>query len=292
MTRVMQKIHRAGLPSQKSADDDLGLRTPAVAEPTAPVGSDFVADSQSEAAAAAGTGPTVPWQRSQVDPAIVLFHRRHGAICEQFRGLRARLLSMNPLRAPQVIAITSAVAQEGKSVSAINLALALAEGGEYRILLVDADLRRAALARMLGLPRNPGLADVLSGGRRAADVWQASPLANLTVLTSGTVPNNAFGELLGSGGTAGVLAEFRALFDYVLIDLPPVTTVSDACLLGPLCDGVVVVVQMGGTAEPTVQRAVRTLQANNVKVLGAILSRFREYGRGYYDYDDNYPRSD
>jgi capsular exopolysaccharide synthesis family protein len=224
---------------------------------------------------------TVAWEPKQVDPALAAFHQRHSAVCEQYRGLRARLLAMNPAHSPQVIAITSAVPEEGKSVSAANLALVMAEGGEHRVLLVDADFRRGRLARMLGVPSSPGLADVLRREAPLEAACQASPLGNLRVLPAGGGVDGGHSVI---GRWTALVAEIRAAFDYAFLDMPPVTTVSDASLLAPQCDGVIIVVLMRRTPEPTVQQAVRTLQANHVNVLGAILSRFDERGPGYYDY--------
>jgi capsular exopolysaccharide synthesis family protein len=269
MVKVMQRLQPAG-----SADE-----MPAAA-------SRFV-----EGDAPASTGPSVaraadtaPWEPGRVDPAIVAFHRPHSAIGEQYRGLRARLLAMNPAQAPQVIAITSAVPEEGKSVSAANLAFVMAEGGEHRVLLVGADFRRGRLARLLGIPRAPGLAEVLRGDVSLDKASQATPLGNLRVLPAGGAAGTSHSVL---GSWAALLAQLRENFDYAFLDMPPVTTVSDVSLLAPQCDGAIVVVLMRRTPEPTVQQAVRTLQANHVHVLGALLSRFDERGLGYYDYAGN-----
>lgn len=235
---------------------------------------------------------TTAWDPKRVDPVVVAFHDRYSAICEQYRSVRARLLAMNSTRTHQVIALTSSVPEEGKSVSTINLGLALAEGGEHRILIVDADFRRTLIARMLGVPSKPGLAEVLRGDVDPREAVQATPLPNLKLIPAGEVRDNAYGDLLGRASTAGVLDRFRTEFDYTFLDTPPVTTVSDVCLLAPGCDGVIMIVEMHRTPEPTVQQAVRTLQANNVKVLGCMLSRFRDRGARYYDYhySDYYKR--
>lgn len=233
-------------------------------------------------------GQTVEWDARRVDPVITAFHNRFTAICEQYRSIRARLLTMNTARTHQVIAITSSVPEEGKSVSTINLGLIMAEGGEHRILIADADFRRTSLARMVGITPRPGLADVLSGEATLAEAVQPSPLPNLHVLPAGQVRNGAYGELLGATNTAAVVAALRVRYDYVFLDTPPVTTVSDVCLLAPHADGALLVIEMRRTPEPTVQIAVRSLQANNVRILGCILSRFREHSGRYYDHYYSY----
>lgn len=287
MTKVMQKIGTVG-PGRAPAANAAGAGTAADAPQlhSGPA-SAFVPDGEPAGCArAAMDDTTVAWRAELVDRALVAYHDRLNAVTEQYRALRARLLSMNPTRAAQTIVITSASPGEGKSVSAANLALVMAEDGEHRILLVDADLRRASLARMLGISAGPGLADVLRREVPAAAALQASPLPNLKVLPAGKVPGNACGELLGSGSTAAMLAEFRSGFDYTFLDAPPILTVSDVSLLAPQCDGAILVIRMHGTPEPRVRQAVHTLRANHVKVLGVILSRFARRELGGYDYDD------
>jgi capsular exopolysaccharide synthesis family protein len=287
MTKVMEKIRAGGAPSSEGAAGASAF--PAAPAPTLNDGgaaspSGFVAGEISESVAHNPVDErTASWDAQRVDPAIVAFHDRYSAICERYRAVRARLLTMNTAQAAQAIAISSAIPEEGKSVSTLNLGLVMGEGGEHRILLVDADFRRMSLARMLGIPATPGLAEVLRGELTLAEAWQPTPLPNLKLLPAGKVRDNAYGELLGGNGTAALVKQCRETFDYTFLDTPPITTVSDVCLLAPQCDGVILVIQMGRTPEPTVQQAVRTLQANNINILGSILSRVRERGSGYYE---------
>jgi capsular exopolysaccharide synthesis family protein len=226
---------------------------------------------------------TTAWDPLRVDPAIVAFHDRYSAICEQFRSVRARLLTMNTGRTHLVIAVTSAIPQEGKSVAALNLGLVMAEGGEHRILVVDTDFRRASLATLLGLPEQPGLAELLRDEVALTDALQPTPLPNLQLLLAGQAHDHACGELLGRSSAGALWPQLREAFDYTFLDTPPITTVSDVCLLAPHSDGAIIVIEMHRTPEPTAQQAVRTLQANNVRILGCILSRFRERAAGYYE---------
>lgn len=311
MTKVMQKIQEAEAAPAPSAPETEAVTSapppgaeeavssfvPGEAAPdTAVAPNDGRCGAQPLQGDAAGAernagpddGRTVTWDPQRVDPVIVAFHDRYSAVCEQYRGVRARLLTMNPARAPQILAITSAIPEEGKSVSTVNLGLVMAEGNEHRILIADADFRRTSIARMLGVSDTPGLADVLTGAVPLATALQPTPLPNLKLLPAGRVRDNAYAELLGGPSTGQVLSELRQQFDYVFLDTPPITTVSDVCLLAPRCDGALVVVQMRRTPEPTVQQAVRTLQANNVKIVGAILSRFRERGSAYYEHYYSY----
>lgn len=309
MTRIMQKIQEDGAPVECVQPDDAAVTTSesAVLEDRAPRAPySFVAETPSAGAEArddkprasgrapveSARGAATVWDARRVDPVVVAFHDPYSAICEQYRSVRARLLTMNAAHEPQVFAITSAIPEEGKSVSTLNLSLVMAEGGEHRILVVDADFRRTSLARMLGIAAEPGLAEVLRGEVLLERALQPSPIPNLQVLPAGKVVNSAYGELLGGPGVGAVIEQLRGMSDYTFVDTPPVTTVSDVCLLAPYCDGAVVVIQMCRTPEPTVQQAVRTLQANNVKIVGTILSRFRDRGSGYYEryYSSRYYR--
>lgn len=307
MTKVMQKLQDAEADAAALAADvdsapaagfdaaPAGSDTPTVSE------SDFTPEAKTPATAATsgfvaaplratapptpqpGTnGQAVAWDAQRVDPVVVAFHDRYSAICEQYRSVRARLLTMNPTHVPQLVAITSAIPEEGKSVSTLNLGLIMAEGGEHQILIADADFRRSSIGRMLGVPDHPGLAEVLRGELTLEAALRSTPFPNLKLLPAGRVRENAYGEMLNGPNTAAVLGSLRERFDYAFIDTPPVTTVSDVSQLAPYCDGAILVVEMRRTPEPTVQQAVRTLQANNVKILGCVLSRYRDRGAGYY----------
>jgi len=297
MAKVMEKIWgngEAGAPGEAPVDPsqlpgDAAAAAPDQTDGAAP--SAFIPEGAAPDAAAVPADTfrnlddrTAEWDAKRVDPVVVAFHDRYSANCEQYRSVRARLLTMNTQRTPQVIAVTSSIPEEGKSVSTVNLSLVMAEGGEHRILLVDADFRRTSIDRSLGVPTEPGFAEVLRGEMTLEQALQPTPYPNLKLLAAGHVKDKAYSELLGGPSTAAVLERFRETFDYTFTDTPPITTVSDVCLLAPHCNGAIMVIEMRRTPEPTVQQAVRTLQANNVKVLGCLLSRYRDRGSGYYDH--------
>jgi len=230
---------------------------------------------------------TVCWDTKRVDPAIVVFHQRYSAIGEQYRAVRARLLNMNPKHEHRALLITSSVPQEGKSVTTTNLGMVMAEGGQHTVLIVDADFRRASIARMLGLDSKPGLAELIRNEVALEDILRPTHLPNLKIITAGAVKGAGYGELLGSSRTKSVLDELRRHFEYTFVDTPPVNTVSDVSTIAPHCDGAMIVIEMGRTPEPTVQEAVHTLQTTNVPILGCLLSRHGKRG-GYYYYDRYY----
>ena len=237
---------------------------------------------------------TIQWDPKNIDPAIVAFHDHASDICEQYRSIRARLSTMNRTKKPQVVVITSSVPQEGKSVSTLNLGIMMAGGGEQNILIADADLRRTSIAQMLGIDMSTkkGLAELFAGEAAIEEVILPTPYPNLKVIPAGHARPKTHAELMGSSTARAVLDEFRKSFDYTFVDTPPVNTVSDVSMLAPHCDGVIVVIEMRRTPEPAVQAAVRSLQTNNVKILGCILARYREERTGYYDRYYRYYRND
>jgi capsular exopolysaccharide synthesis family protein len=236
---------------------------------------------------------TIAWNAANVDPAVVAFHARYSPATEQFRAVRARLLSMYSASAHRLITITSSVPEEGKSVCSANLAMVMAEGGEHRTLLVDADFRRAAIGRMLGAGKSSasaadsltcrGLAELIRGEASLDDVLCPTPLPNLKILLPGKLNGEGAADLLASPAAREVWEQLRTAFDYTFLDSPPVNAVSDVSMLAQYCDGVVLVLEMNRTPEPAAQQAVRTLQANHAKILGCILTRHDDRRTRHYD---------
>ncbi len=234
----------------------------------------------------------VSWNATKLDEALVAVHDRYCAVSEQYRSLRARLVNMNPQNTHQVIAVTSSLPQEGKSVTTINLGIVMAEGNEHQVLIADADFRRASIARMLGVEARPGLAELVRGKAQLSEVLRPTPFPNLKLMTTGATVDKNYGELVGASATKAVLAQLRERFDYTFLDTPPVNTVSDVSMLAPHCDGIMLVIEMRRTSEATVQEAVRTLQTTNVKILGCILSRHQNERSHYYERYYNYYNCD
>ena len=226
---------------------------------------------------------TIVWDASKLDPSLVTFHEKYSATSEQYRSLRARLLNMNAQHKHQVIAVTSSLPQEGKSVSTLNLGMVMAESNDQKILLIDADFRRSSLARMLGISPRPGLAELIRGTAELSEVIRPTHYPNLKIITSGGTSDKNYGALLGASVVRPVLQRARDLFDYSFVDTPPVNTVSDVGMLAPHCDGVIIVIEMRRTPEHSVLEAVRTLQTTNVKILGCLLSRYDDQRGHYYE---------
>jgi capsular exopolysaccharide synthesis family protein len=202
---------------------------------------------------------------------------------ESYRQLRTNLqflwTAADTAAGPQVLAVTSALPGEGKSATACNLALALAET-RASVVLVDADLRRPAVAERLGLEGGVGLTTVLAGDARLEDVLQPWGSGGLSVLPSGAVPPNP-AELIGSPAMRLLLDRLRATHDYVVLDTTPVLPVADATILSRLVDGTVVVSQAGRVRRGQLLEALGNLSQVSADVLGVVLNRVRRDERSY-----------
>jgi capsular exopolysaccharide synthesis family protein len=219
-----------------------------------------------------------------VDPASL--------VTEQYRSLRTRLLSQNPRGDHRIVAITSAVPKEGKSVTTLNLGCVLAEIRHLRILVVDGDFRRGSLAPMLRQPAGPGLADVLAGEAGYEQAIQNTPIPNLKFIGSGHTRERSAAQLLTEARAGPVFKRMQDDFHYTLVDTPPATTVTDVGIIGQMCNGVIVIVRLHRTHEVAARRAVRLLQANHVPILGCLIvgrdPAVDRYGYGYHSTYDSY----
>jgi non-specific protein-tyrosine kinase len=170
----------------------------------------------------------------------------------------------------KTIVITSSVPDEGKSTTAVNLAIAFAEMGR-RVVLIEADLRRPRIAEYLGVEGAIGLSNVLAGQVAVADALQPWGHGQLQVLASGFVPPNP-SELLGSRNMSALLSRLRAEFDVILIDTPPMLPVTDAAVVATHADGAVLVARSGKTAQARIRTALASLRAVDAQVLGCVLN--------------------
>lgn len=199
---------------------------------------------------------------------------------EQYKLIRANLdFTLADDDKCPVIGVTSSMRGEGKSTTAVNLSYVFAEKGD-KVLLIDADLRIPSIAKKLEIESTPGLADLLRGKGAQISEFQSPLLSNWFILPSGDIPPNP-SELLGSDRMANILSKLREMFDYIIIDLPPVNIVSDAVSISSLISGMIVVVREDYTEKKELERCYRQLKLSNVKVLGCVLNE-SEYGGGSY----------
>ena len=230
-------------------------------------------------------------KKTQLDSHLVALTSPGSFAAEQYQGLRLTIERLRRGRTLQVIAVTSPAAGDGKTLTAINLAGALARGAEdARVLLIDADLRRPAVARQLAIDAGaPGLTEVVSNPQTTLDsVTQKLKPYNLSILPAGT-RNGAVHQILRSSRLDTVLAEARSRYDFVVVDTPPLLPVFDSALLANAVDGVLMVVAANQTPRKLLGEALNMLDP--AKVLGIVFNRDAKPMFGYYDayYKDYFP---
>ena len=230
----------------------------------------------------------VPMQLAEWSP-LLPYDDTNPNAGEQYRIVRTNLLQ-NP-DAPRVLVVSSCGPGDGKTLSAVNTAGALAIKGETTVLLIDADLRKPSLAPALGLPQDPGLADVLSGGCQLEDaIVETAQFPNLYVLPAGTAHSNP-AELLDSARWQHLCAVAKNSFRFVLIDTPPISAVTDYDLLQAVADGVIFVVRPDHSDRHLCLAALQKVYATG-KLTGVLVNcaanwlLYKRYGR--YPYADTY----
>jgi capsular exopolysaccharide synthesis family protein len=190
---------------------------------------------------------------------------------EAYRNLRMNLMFMSTKDDPiHTVLFSSPGPSEGKSTTAVNFAVMLAQQGQ-RVLLVDADLRRPSLHRALDVLREPGLTNLLIGDADARETVRPNVLPNLDFLPSGPFPPNP-SELLNSKVMGRIIEEFERRYDQIVIDSPPVLAVTDAAILSVHTDGAVLVLRSGETEQRAAERSVDQLRRVGVRVFGAVLN--------------------
>ena len=229
--------------------------------------------------------------KMKLDPHLVTLTSPGSFAAEQYQGLRLTIERLRRGRTLQVIAVTSPAAGEGKTLTAINLAGAIARGADdARVLLIDADLRRPAVARQLAIDQfSQGLTEVIENPATTLDsVTQTMRPYNLSILPAG-LRKGAVHQILRSPRLDGLLSEARRRYDFVVLDTPPLLPVFDSALLANAVDGVLVVVAANQTPRKLLGEALNMLDP--AKVLGIVFNRDARPLFGYYDayYKDYFP---
>jgi capsular exopolysaccharide synthesis family protein len=227
------------------------------------------------------------------DPRQVLFldpqvHTAPGA--EEFRTLRSRLYRIREKQPLKTLLVGSAVPGEGKSFVSSNLAQMMARQRGRRILLIDGDLRRSSLHHFLGALASPGLLDYLRGNADEFAIVQQSPMEGLFFISAGTAAENP-AEFLNNGRLKMLIQRLEPVFDWIIMDSPPVVPVSDASLMSEVCDGVVLVVKAASTPCEVAQKARDEFKGR--PLLGVVLNGVEsssKYG-SYYYYHGGYAES-
>lgn len=219
------------------------------------------------APAPAAAAPRQP--HGHLDARLVAASAPQSLAAEQYRLLRTRVTRAENGRSFRTIIVTSPNKGDGKSLTAANLALTMAQDPQQRVLLLDGDLRRPSIHRLFGVSETPGLSDVLMGGAPLEEALITVPEHHLTVLPSGLIPTQP-AELLGSTGMRRILDTLRTRFDRILIDMPPVAPLADVAIASTMADGVLMIVRAGVTPKPAIERALSSIEGG--KVLGLVLN--------------------
>jgi len=227
---------------------------------------------------------------SRVEPHLIAVSQPRSAYTEKYRELRTKLLQASERTQMRAIVVTSAGIAEGKTLTALNLAWLLAQTEGIRALVIDSDLRRPCATDYLGIDAQAGLSEVLGGQLHLEDAIVRLEPAGLHLLPGGR-PRDDVAELLSGPSYARILSEVRRMFDYIIIDAPPLGIFTDASVLMQRADGGILVVRAGKTRYATVDKLLD--QMPKEKLLGVVLNRTEEqpeaasyyYSHRYYNRD-------
>ncbi len=221
-------------------------------------------------------------KRSEIYRVVTLINPR-SATAEAFRSLRTNVDFASVDRPVRTLLVTSSIPGEGKTTTASNLAVVFAQAGK-RVILVDGDLRKPGVHKILNLENTSGLTTLLpADGPSPEAVWQATEQENLRVITTGPLPPNP-AELMASKRFRTVLERLTELADLVIIDSPPLQAVADAAILSAVTDGTLFVIDAGRTRRGAIRQGRETLAKADANVLGAVMNRLSERSQGEYYY--------
>jgi protein-tyrosine kinase len=222
------------------------------------------------------------------DPNFLVFSnsKEYPAGAEQFRTLRSRLYRIRESKPLSILLVSSATPAEGKTFVSANLAHALVRQPGCRVLLIDADMRAPKLHKLMGVPPGPGLAEYLQGGIDGLDILQKGQEDDLYFIQAGQHVTHP-AELISNGRLKQLIDHVSGLFDWIIVDSPPILPVSDAAVLAPMCHGVLFVVRAGITPAAVCQKACQQLQDANI--VGVVLNSADDsVGSGSYDQYSDY----
>jgi len=227
---------------------------------------------------------------ARVEPHLVAISQPRSAYCEQFRSLRTRILQTGERLQTRAIVVTSAGIGEGKTLTALNLAWLLAQTEGIRCLIIDSDLRQPCATDYLGIEAPVGLSEVLGGQMRLEEAIVRLDPSGLYLLPGGK-PRDDVAELLSGPGYARLLTEVRRMFDYIIIDAPPLGIFTDANVLMTRADGALLVVRAGKTKYNVIDKLLEQLPKD--RMMGVVLNRAAEqpdstsyyYQHRYYNKD-------
>lgn len=235
--------------------------------------------------------PKRPARRSpskgDVDRHIVAFHQPLSGLTENFKHIRVVIQNMLPEGSNKVVMFTSANRGEGKTMSSLNFAAAVAHDTSRRIVIVDADMRDPHIHEVLGIKAHRGFGDLLTTDAPAASAVVHTPIPGLSAVLCGERPERP-AELLGTERARQIFLDLKRQFDMVVVDTPPVLPVSDTVNMASFADGVIIIVEEARTSRKKVERAVHLLNNANASVMGFLLNKSQgggdEYEKSRYSY--------
>ena len=211
-------------------------------------------------------------QRSKIARKLVAITGTKSFILEQFRTIRTNITFSMPDQQLKTILVTSSTPGEGKSTNAANLGVVFAQDGK-RVLIIDADMRKPTLHYTFKTFNKIGLSNVIAKKAAFYEAIQETFIVGLNVITSGPIPPNP-SELLSSKSMDALLLDVKKDYDIIIIDAPPLLSVSDSQILANKCDGTLLIVKVGVVERVTVQKAKAILDNSQTKILGVILNNY------------------
>jgi len=211
---------------------------------------------------------------------LVALKEPKSVYAEAYRAVRTSILFSSPDNPPRVFVVTSMGQQEGKTLTAVNLAVTMALN-DKRVLLIDADMRKPRIHKVFGVENEFGLSSLIGGSPDVGFALKKTPIPTLMVLPSGPVPPNP-SELLGSARLGKILGLLREKFDMIILDCTPLIPVTDATVLSTQVDGVILVIKSGATRRKILKRGVKQLEDVQAKIIGAVLNQINVRTSTYY----------
>ncbi|AWE09225.1 capsular biosynthesis protein [Lysinibacillus sp. 2017] len=225
-------------------------------------------------------------ESSKVARKLVTISETKSFILEQFRTIRTNITFSMPDQELKTILVTSSTPGEGKSTNAANLGVVFAQEGK-RVLIIDADMRKPTLHQTFKTFNKVGLSNVIAKKAAFYEAIQETFIVGLYVITSGPIPPNP-SELLSSKAMDALLLDVKKDFDIIIIDSPPLLSVSDSQILANKCDGTILVVNAGVVEKSAVQKATAILSTSQSKILGVVLNNYVTPGHQKYYEEYNF----
>lgn len=213
-------------------------------------------------------------QKSGIDCRLVSYANPKSTVAEQYRTTVTHILALSNISNLKVIMVTSSSLQEGKTITALNLAIIMACEVGKKVLVIDGNFRNPAVDSYLNIPADKGLSDLLADKADLNEVIFESGISNLFCICAGSTEINAV-ELLNSAKTENVLTKLKPQFDYIIIDTPAVIPYAEPRIIGKMSDGVILVVKAERTCREVVSRSQALLREVGAKLLGVVLTNIQ-----------------